>query len=191
MKILQGAEAEVEIKENSVLKRRPRKNYRHESIDSRLREERTETEVKLMKEARKHGVKVPEIKGSSESRIEMDRIKGNMLKQVLENDIEKIEKLGENIALLHDIDIVHGDLTTSNALVDGKVYLIDFGLSYRSQRVEDKAVDIHLLKQVLNSSHPEVADKAWESFIEGYNSYEESDKVLEQLKDVESRGRYK
>lgn len=191
MKILQGAEAEVEIKEDSVLKTRPRKNYRHESIDSRLREERTETEVKLMKEARKHGVNVPEIKGSSESRIEMDRIKGDMLKQVLENDIEKIEKLGENVALIHDTNIIHGDLTTSNALVYEKVYLIDFGLSYRSQRVEDKAVDIHLLKQVLNSSHPEVADKAWENFIEGYRSYKKSDEVLEQLEDVESRGRYK
>ena len=99
---------------------------------------------------------------------------------------------GQNIAYLHSADIIHGDLTTSNAMtLDGEIYIIDFGLSFRSQRSEDKAVDIHLLKQVLNSSHPEVAKKAWRNFIDGYTEYEKSDEVLEQLKDVEERGRYK
>jgi Kae1-associated kinase Bud32 len=103
-----------------------------------------------------------------------------------------MKSYGQNIGYLHSTEIIHGDLTTSNAMVsDDKLFVIDFGLSYRSQRVEDKAVDIHLLKQVLNSSHPDVADEAWEKFVEGYSDYDRSDEVLQQLKDVEKRGRYK
>jgi TP53 regulating kinase-like protein len=40
-------------------------------------------------------------------------------------------KLGEEIAKLHDCNIVHGDLTTSNVLLtssDKEPILIDFGL---------------------------------------------------------------
>jgi len=103
-----------------------------------------------------------------------------------------MKSYGTNIAYLHSTEIIHGDLTTSNAMVsNGELYVIDFGLSFRSQRLEDKAVDIHLLKQVLNSSHPEVAERAWQKFVEGYSEYEKSDEVLEQLEDVEKRGRYK
>ncbi|MFT4868365.1 MAG: TP53 regulating kinase-like protein [Candidatus Nanohaloarchaea archaeon] len=102
-----------------------------------------------------------------------------------------MKELGENVALLHSIDIIHGDLTTSNAIADEEIYLIDFGLSFRSQRIEDRAVDIHLLKQVLESSHPEVSKEAWQNFLKGYSEYEDSEKVLEQLEEVEQRGRYK
>lgn len=192
MKTEQGAEAEVEIGEYQVVKRRPEKKYRHTELDRKIREERTETEEKLISEARKYGVNVPEAEKISDSVIELEKIDGDKLKEKVGEKPGLLEELGENIALLHSIDIIHGDLTTSNAIVkDEEVFLIDFGLSFRSQRTEDKAVDIHLLKQVLESSHPEVAEKAWESFVEGYRDYEASDEVLEQLEEVEQRGRYK
>lgn len=191
MKKFEGAEAEVTIGENEVRKKRHTKNYRHEEIDRELREERTDTEKRLMKDAKKHDVNVPEVEQESEDELVMAKVEGNPLKQVVEENTGFIEELGENVALLHELDIIHGDLTTSNTVVDEQLYLIDFGLSYRSQRIEDKAVDIHLLKQVLNTSHPEVADEAWKNFVNGYREYEESGEVLEQLKDVESRGRYK
>lgn len=187
----EGAEAEVKVGEKEVRKKRHPKNYRHKKIDRELREERTETEQRLMEDARKHGVNVPEVEQESEDELSMEKVGGKPLKQVLEDDTTLLKELGKNVAFLHDTDIIHGDLTTSNAMVDRELYLIDFGLSYRSQRIEDKAVDIHLLKQVLKTSHPEVAKDAWGEFVEGYNEYEESGEVLEQLKDVESRGRYK
>jgi len=192
MKALKGAEATLEFEEDHVVKRREPKKYRHNDLDRRIREERTETEKKLIQEAKKHGVTVPGTEKIDDSTLKMDRIDGEALKEVVESQTSPMIEHGENVAMLHSADIIHGDLTTSNALVDGKnLYLIDFGLAFRSQRTEDKAVDIHLLKQVLNSSHPASAEKAWENFLQGYREYSESDKVLEQLEEVEKRGRYK
>lgn len=185
-----GAEATVESSDGRVLKKRNPKKYRHEKLDQKIREERTETEVKLIQEAIKYGVKAPEAEKKDESTIEMEEIDGRPLKEVLEDRPELMKAYGENVSNLHSADVIHGDLTTSNALVSEEVFLIDFGLSFRSERVEDKAVDIHLLKQVLNSSHPRAKDEAWENFLEGYDP-EDREEILEQLKEVEQRGRYK
>lgn len=188
----EGAEAEVAVKKENVSKKRHPKNYRHEKIDRELREERTEIEKRLMKDARKHGASVPEVEKKGKDQLEIQKIDGRPLKEVIDEEPEIAEKLGENIALIHDTGIIHGDLTTSNAIVEnGELYVIDFGLSYRSDRIEDRAVDIHLFKQVLNTSHPQVAEDAWNRFLDSYRSYEKSGEVLEQLEDVESRGRYK
>lgn len=186
-----GAEALIEINDNHVVKTREKKNYRHSELDTKIRKERTRSEARIIKKAKKHSVNVPKITGSKKYVIEMEKIEGRPLKEVVKDHPEKMKVFGENVALLHDTDIIHGDLTTSNAIVDKELYIIDFGLSFHSERAEDRAVDIHLLKQVLNSSHPEVAEKAWENFLEGYRQHEESDEVLEQLKEVEKRGRYK
>lgn len=187
-----GAEAKVEITDKSVKKSRRKKNYRHPELDKKIRVERTETEKKLIAEALNHGVEVPEAKKISDSEIKLQKIDGEKLRGRIDAETGLLGKLGENIALLHSIDIIHGDLTTSNVMVkNDELFLIDFGLSYRSKRTEDRAVDIHLLKQVLESSHPEAAEKAWQNFLKGYREYKDSDKVLEQLEEVEQRGRYK
>ena len=48
---------------------------------------------------------------------------------------------------------MHGDLTTKNAIIHGdRLVLIDFGLSFISDRLEDRGEDIHLLKQAIKSS---------------------------------------
>ena len=38
-------------------------------------------------------------------------------------------------------------------LVEDKIYFIDFGLGYISNKTEDKAVDLHLLKHALEAKH--------------------------------------
>lgn len=190
--MIKGAEATVEIEDDKVTKTREPKNYRHPDLDSKIRTDRTETEARLVKDAKRHNVNAPEVEDVDDFTIEMEKIDGDVLKTVLDDQLDLMKDYGRNIALLHSTDIIHGDLTTSNAMVeDGEIYIIDFGLAFRSQRNEDKAVDIHLLKQVLNTSHPEVAEEAWNNFVEGYSEYEKSEAVLEQLKDVEKRGRYK
>ncbi len=188
---LKGAEATIEIREDRVVKTRLPKKYRHPDIDSKIRRERTSSEKRIIDHAIKHGVNAPETEKTGENVLEMQKISGNTLRAILEEKAGKAEELGKNVAYLHSADIIHGDLTTSNVLVNEDVYLIDFGLSFRSDRVEDKAVDIHLLKQVLNSSHPEKAETVWRHFLDGYSSYEEYEEVMSQLSEVEKRGRYK
>jgi Kae1-associated kinase Bud32 len=68
--------------------------------------------------------------------------------------------MGEAIAQLHNHNIVHGDLTTSNMLVTPKgdetdIVMIDFGLSFSSVSIEDKAVDLYVLERCFTSSHPQ------------------------------------
>jgi TP53 regulating kinase-like protein len=62
---------------------------------------------------------------------------------------------------MHDIDVVHGDLTTSNIMVRGdaingysEVILIDFGLGQMQSVIEDKAVDLYVLERAFISTHP-------------------------------------
>ena len=186
---IQGAEASVKIKEDEVVKERETKKYRHPELDERIREDRTREEVKNTRRARKYGVKAPEAE-EKDGKIIFEKIEGETWKK--SEDLDAMKDIGANVAKMHHGEIIHGDLTTSNAIVkDGEAFIIDFGLSTVSERIEDKAVDIHLLKQVLNSSHPDIAEEAWEKFLEGYGDYDESEKVLEQLEEVEQRGRYK
>lgn len=188
--MIKAAEAEVELFEDHVIKKRIKKGYRHAEIDERIRTERTDEEERLLKRAYQNGVSVPKVEKVDDYTLKIDLVEGKMLKEKLEP--EKFEQLGIEVARLHDSDTIHGDLTTSNVIVDDKTFLIDFGLAFYSQRIEDRAVDIHLLKQVLESSHPEVADKCWNKFLKGYKSeYGKSHAVLDQLKAVEKRGRYK
>ena len=72
-----------------------------------------------------------------------------------------------------------------------KVYFIDFGLGFNSHRIEDKSVDLHLIKQALEAKHFSNWKTFFQSIEEGYGYFKDSKKVLEQLEKVEKRGRYK
>ena len=63
--------------------------------------------------------------------------------------------LGGAVARLHAAGLVHGDLTTSNAVCRAAddVVLIDFGLAGASAQVEDRAVDLDVLERALASTH--------------------------------------
>jgi TP53 regulating kinase-like protein len=53
--------------------------------------------------------------------------------------------------------VIHGDLTTSNMIYkDGQIYLIDFGLSYVKNSIEDRAVDLYVLERAFISTHPQL-----------------------------------
>lgn len=72
-----------------------------------------------------------------------------------------------------------------------KIFFIDFGLSFHSSRAEDKAVDLHLLRQALEAKHFTRWQQLFDSVLKGYNESKNSEQVLSQLKKVEARGRYK
>lgn len=125
--------------------------------------------------------------------LSMDFIDGDKLRDVFEERNDLWPRIGKNIARLHTRDIIHGDLTTSNMiLTDGEVCFIDFGLGFFSQRVEDRATDLRLLRQVLEATHHTVWERAWEAILDGYrDTSDQAEDVMERLEEAESRGRYK
>ena len=77
-------------------------------------------------------------------------------------------------------------------IYNNEVYFIDFGLSFFSQKIEDKAVDLHLLRQALESKHYKVFNKAFKLVLKGYKRESENyDDIMNRLEKVEARGRNK
>ena len=198
MKIIkQGAEAVIKLDKNKIIKERIKKNYRIKQIDEKLRKFRTRREGNILRKA--VFTNVPKIYNVDDKNmiIEMEYIKGMLLKDFLnKNDLNKILKisnlLGNEIALLHDHEIIHGDLTTTNLILkDEKIYFIDFGLAFISHKSEDKAVDLYLLKQALTSSFPQISEQVFNIILQSYHTHKQHHEVLERLKKVEKRGRYK
>ncbi len=193
----QGAEATIERSEKYVFKRRITKNYRISEIDSKLRKSRTNRELKILKKSKDLGINVPEVYDCKEYFvIKMDYVEGKRLRDELLEKPESghlLKTVGEWLAILHENDILHGDLTTSNVLIDihGKLFLIDFGLSFSSKKIEDRAVDLHLFEQAIESTHYLYEKEFFDEFLKGYNNYSKSDEVLERLKIVRKRGRNK
>lgn len=198
--IQQGAEAIIYKEDNKITKDRVVKRYRLPELDNRIRILRTRQEYKLLKKASKI-INTPnpeDSKSKNETSIKMPYIKGKKLSDYLNKISEKESKeicrqIGESIAKLHDANIIHGDLTTSNIILDKekRVWFIDFGLGFNSGRIEDKAVDLHLIKQALEAKHFSNWQEHWKNIESGYKPSINYHKTIEQLKKVESRGRYK
>lgn len=192
-----GAEAVITLEESEnsklVVKDRVKKAYRHPEIDSFLRNSRTRREIKILEKALKARINVPKVLFSDKkSIIKMEYLDGPSVKEVLDNNQDLAIEIGKIVGELHSLDIIHSDLTTSNMVfTNDKIYLIDFGLSFTSKKLEDKAVDIHLLKQALESKHYEYYEKLFNLFLKGYSEYNDSAKVLERLITVEKRGKNK
>ncbi len=196
-KIIQrGAEAVLIKKEDFLIKRRLKKSYRFPELDEKIRKQRTKRESSLLQKASKL-IPTPKIKRTDEKNkeIEMEFIEGKKLSEhldLLPNKIEICNKIGQNLAKLHDHDIIHGDLTTSNMLLkDSDLYFIDFGLGFTSKRAEDKAVDLHLIKEALEAKHFSVSKECFQAILKGYKISKTHKEVIDRLKKVESRGRYK
>ncbi len=155
-----------------------------------------------MHEAKKAGVATPtvflvDVKNAA---ITMEFVEGQQVKHLLGciaiRERRKLcFRIGELIGKLHLHGVIHGDLTTSNMIVngEGKVFLVDFGLGEKSKELEAKGVDLHLLKRALQSTHYEFAEECLESVMKGYAAVlgvEETEKVLCKTKAIEKRGRY-
>ncbi len=333
--IAQGAEAIIIKEKGSVIKRRIKKSYRISELDEKIRKLRTRSETKLLEKAGKL-ISIPKITKSDEKQKEiiMEFIEGKKLSDNL--DIFPLKKqkqickqIGEDVAKLHDMNIIHGDLTTSNMILvetkrkisnfkkqltklkklnlpveeyaifgsgplairgirdsadidiivklklwkklakkypqeterlikinsidicknwlpwikntneliddaeiferirfvklkhvlswkkkysrkkdkkdvqlieqykfsasdsEPNIFFIDFGLGFISHKFEDKAVDIHLLKQALEAKHFKNWEILFKEFINSYKKSKDAKTVLERLKAVEKRGRYK
>ncbi|MDP7180250.1 MAG: KEOPS complex kinase/ATPase Bud32 [Candidatus Woesearchaeota archaeon] len=193
--ISQGAEAKIFLEKSTITKDRFRKTYRIEEIDNKLRKSRTKKEAKILDKLNLISFPAPKLISSDDKQtLEMEYLKGEELKDVLEkgNYIKLSEEIGKKVATLHNNNLIHGDLTTSNMIYQDQIYFIDFGLSFTSYKVEDMAIDLHLLRQALESKHHKIWEKSFNTIIKTYQKESEKGKeVLKRLEVVETRGRYK
>lgn len=197
--IARGAEAIIYKTKDSIVKERIRKKYRHPKLDKSIIKKRTKAETKLLRKVSLI-IDVPRVIDSNENKIFIEEIAGDKLSIKLnsypkEKQKEVMKKVGESIAKIHKAGIIHGDLTTSNMIYfnDEKLYMIDFGLGYFNGKIEDKAVDVHVLKEALNSKHFQNANNLFKWFKQGYLKInkDQGEKVFERLSAIEKRGRYK
>jgi len=192
-----GAEANLYLEEGKLVKERISKGYRHDFIDNAKRKYPTRREFKILTKAKKF-MNVPEVfeMDDNEMKVVMEFVEGDVLKETLDNYSKKKRgevclKIGEQVSKMHDNHIIHGDLTTSNMILkDDKVFFIDFGLGFISHKIEDKAVDLHLLRQAMESKHFK-HENNFELVLKGYKKSSNFKETLERLEKVEKRGRYK
>lgn len=197
-----GAEAVVTRTQyhgfDAVVKTRTKKGYRHPDLDRHLRMMRTKTEVRVIRDARLAGVRSPVVYDVDleEGCITMEFIRGRSVKSILDEEPERAEEIcrmiGEMVAKLHNNKISHGDLTTSNMILDdsGTLCVIDFSLGDTKVELEDMGVDIHLLERAFTSAHSTIAD-AYGYFLDAYKKNMPGYKyVLRRVEDIKGRARY-
>ncbi|KRX46517.1 TP53-regulating kinase [Trichinella murrelli] len=212
--IAQGAEARIFkaifYGRPAVIKERFRKKYRHVALDELLTKERMRAEIRGLMHCRKLGIPVPPIYfvDSKQNLIVFGAIEdATTLKNLLDGMHEVgavglvdnlASTIGQVLAKMHMNGVIHGDLTTSNLLVKQPlspdncrhVVLIDFGLSFVSSMVEDKAVDLFVLEKAFMSTHPN-AESFYRTILGSYVKFygKLGSEVLAQLEQVRLRGR--
>jgi TP53 regulating kinase-like protein len=195
--IKRGAEADVYLipwyKNIAISKLRNPKKYRNITLDNLIRVRRTIHEANMLNDVKTTGIKTPFIYflDPKRAQIIMEYIDGENVKDILSPEIGF--EMGKYVSILHNKNIIHGDLTTSNFIKrKNDLYLIDFGLSFYSERIEDMATDIRIIKEILSSAHIQIFDETYERFLEGYAliSNNNFNRVLKVVKDIEKRGRY-
>jgi Kae1-associated kinase Bud32 len=189
MEIGRGAEAVVTREGNLVKKYRISKSYRVPLLDERIRQERTIMEARITSEARRCGVPTPIIYDISRFELTMEHLDGTKLKECINRELAS--KVGELVGRIHRCGIIHGDLTTSNMILhNGRIYFIDFGLSFHDQSIEAQGVDVHVLFQTLTSTHDD-SQGLIEAFKSAYcKSYAKAPQVLKRVEEIKARGRY-
>jgi bifunctional N6-L-threonylcarbamoyladenine synthase / protein kinase Bud32 len=141
----------------------------------------------------------------NENSITMEKIEGIEVKEVFSgknsakiSDIRQISQIiGENVAKLHNCGIIHGDLTTSNIIINidenqtrSKLVFIDFGLGKISHLVEDKGVDLLVFKKAISGIHHDISKECFDSILKGYEIAQEYKQVVAKIDEIEGRGRY-
>lgn len=204
-----------------IIKERISKSYRHRELEKKITRQRIKAEQKGITRCKNVGIRVPEIfkVDMNSNKIYMEYFPNTItvkfcidsLVDIFEKDERvKILKLlcewiGINIGQMHLNDIIHGDLTTSNMLIEHwhelkdakQIIFIDFGLSGHSHSIEDKAVDLYVLERALLTSHSEYDFLFIDILKYYYSSTKQQEqisclgKIIAKLEEVRCRGRKK
>nr|XP_057911171.1 EKC/KEOPS complex subunit TP53RK [Doryrhamphus excisus] len=211
----QGAEARIYktlfLGRPTIVKERFQKRYRLPLLEEKLTHRRTVQEVRSILRCRRAGISAPvvyfvdytshcifleEIQDSSTVR---DHIASTQRSTSSVSDVSLeclAQMMGSTLAKMHDEDVIHGDLTTSNMLLrrpaghgECELVLIDFGLSSISALPEDKGVDLYVLEKAFLSTHPNT-EALFQKILKTYAaSSKKSAAVLKKLDEVRLRGR--
>ncbi|NXT20532.1 PRPK protein, partial [Syrrhaptes paradoxus] len=207
----QGAEARVYrglfLGRPAVAKLRIPKRYRHPLLEERLSRRRMAQEARSLLRCRRAGISAPVVYFVDyvtnsiylEDIVDSITVQDHIYSvQRSENDTSSLlilaEKMGELLARMHDEDIIHGDLTTSNLLLRPPtekldLVLIDFGLSFISGLPEDKGVDLYVLEKAFLSTHPDT-EAMFKALLKSYAATsKKSGPVIKRLDEVRLRGR--
>ncbi len=204
----QGAEAKIYIGsykgEKCLIKERFSKKYRLEVLDNTLTKSRMKGEQRAAERCFKAEVLCPKI-------LHMDVEKRKIYMEYFEHAItvkefifqiqkedeklkELTKKIGTAVGRLHSNNIIHGDLTTSNMLINQgnagyDLIMIDFGLSCYSNSNEDKGVDLYVLERALISTHSTLPD-LFENILASYKEVNpKSEETIKKFEEVRARGR--
>jgi len=189
-KLHEGAEAIVKsgfwLGKPAIKKfRRPRK-WRHPELDSRLTKSRLTSEVRSLLKLQQLNFPCPsifhlELKNGI---MFMEKIEGRTLVQILKDELsletskEIFHELGKILRKLHLCGTTHGDLTTTNIILnENKIVLIDYGLSQSTFEVESYGLDFHVLYECLQATHPDFPN-AMEQIIESYLNFKDSENYM-------------
>ena len=199
--IRKGAEGDLFlttwINQKAVLKSRKKKDYRNASLDHHLRKQRTIRESEIISEVKKFGIHTPLVYfvDVENCNIIMQKIDGILVRDSPNSKVVSVcKKIGSLVGIMHKNGISHGDLTTSNFITSKEgLFIIDFGLASRTFKSDYHAIDLILFKEILNSAHEKIVEKAWSNFLIGYKSSvgkERFVKITNKVMIIESRGRY-
>ena len=204
--IYQGAEARIYdckfFSKPCILKERFTKKYRVAELDQKITQQRINQEARTMARCRRHGIACPALYhvDNEKKSIYMEHVTdGKTVRDFIRTKQQEgqdfgnlAQKIGATLAAMHDCDVIHGDLTTSNMMYNettDKLTLIDFGLSSVSNLAEDKGVDLYVLERAILSSHPNTEG----FFQQVLNIYQHSSSkaasVITKLDEVRLRGR--
>jgi TP53 regulating kinase-like protein len=212
--ICQGAEARLfrclYFGRRAIIKERFIKTYRHPDLDNAITLQRLKSEVRLLTRAKQLGINTPSIYHIDSARrtiVMEDLHQARTVKSVIdtliqENNTAKLEvlaeQIGSTIGRLHQAQIVHGDLTTSNILIteNDQLYLIDFGLSAhipnKTQMLEALAVDLYVLERAIICTHQK-AKHFFSNILMAYKNSIKDEKqrtlIINKYEEVRARGR--
>ncbi len=187
IEIAHGAEAIIYksklFKKDICIKQRISKEYRHPFLDKKMIKTRNKEEVFLLNKIKKINLNSPYIYYVSENKIIMEYIYNE------KKHTKKLFEIGEEIAKLHNNNIIHGDLNLINIITNkDKIYFIDFGLGYVSFKLEDKATDLLVFKKTLKALKK--TEYFWKDIIKGYLKKTKNKQILKQIEVIEKRARY-
>ncbi|XP_075985228.1 TP53 regulating kinase [Anticarsia gemmatalis] len=223
LKILkQGAEAKLFIcnylGRPTLIKERFQKNYRHPDLDTAITKDRIKNEARSIVRCKTANVRTPALYlvDFERRRIYMQHFEKSItIKDFIINHVKKesgdkslslIAKLiGETVRKLHENNIIHGDLTTSNMLLVPKsenedanwlesgeldLVMIDFGLSFIDSSTEDKGVDLYVLERALISTHNDYPD-LFDEILDAYKKFSKNNikEIISKFEEVRARGR--
>jgi Kae1-associated kinase Bud32 len=195
--VSKGAEAEIlQINENTLIKKRISKKYRLKEIDDKILSLRNKREFKVLKKLHDNNINVPKPFEYNEEELyfSFEFLNGKNLKESLNEKYneELIYKALNEIIKIHNLNIVHNDLTSLNMInYKNKIYIIDFGLAKFTNSIEEKAVDLNLFFTCIKNEHPNYYNLKNELENKYFSKTIEGDKIIQRLHQIEKRGRNK